>query len=95
MKLKILSSAIDDLYEARLFYEKQGGEWGIISLIHYFRTLILAWSTEACMRNSMAIIVCYPSAFLTPCTIPWKVRRMSLFGGFWIYVKIQRRFGKP
>ena len=24
MKLKILSSAIDDLYEARLFYERQG-----------------------------------------------------------------------
>ncbi len=24
MRIKILSSAMDDLYEARLFYEKQG-----------------------------------------------------------------------
>ena len=28
MKIKILSSAIEDLYEGRLFYEKQGEELG-------------------------------------------------------------------
>ncbi|HDP80313.1 MAG TPA: type II toxin-antitoxin system RelE/ParE family toxin [Spirochaetes bacterium] len=28
MKIKILPSAIEDLYEGRVFYEKQGGEIG-------------------------------------------------------------------
>jgi len=30
MRIKILSSALEDLYEARLFYERQGVGVGVI-----------------------------------------------------------------
>ena len=35
MKIKILSSAVEDLYEGRLFYEKQGEGLGE----HFFNSL--------------------------------------------------------
>ena len=44
MRLKILSSAIDDLYQARLFYERQGeglGEYFFDSLFSDIDSLIL------------------------------------------------------
>ena len=42
MKIKLLSSALDDLSEGWLFYEKQGEEgWESSSLILYFPILIL------------------------------------------------------
>ena len=44
MKINILSSAIDDLYEGRLFYEKQGeglGEYFFDSLFSDIDSLIL------------------------------------------------------
>jgi plasmid stabilization system protein ParE len=44
MKIKILSSAIEDLYEGRLFYEKQGeglGEYFFDSLFSDIDSLVL------------------------------------------------------
>ena len=44
MKIKILSSAIEDLYEGRLFYEKQGeglGEYFFDSLFSDIDSLLL------------------------------------------------------
>ena len=44
MKIKVLSSAIEDLYEGRLFYEKQGqglGEYFFDSLFSDIDSLVL------------------------------------------------------
>lgn len=44
MRVKILSSALDDLYEGRLFYEKQGeglGEYFLDSLFSDIDSLVL------------------------------------------------------
>jgi len=41
MKIKLLSSALDDLSEGRSFYEKQGEGWESTSLILCFPILIL------------------------------------------------------
>lgn len=44
MRIKILSSAMDDLYEARLFYEKQGeglGDYFFDSLFSDIDSLVL------------------------------------------------------
>ena len=44
MKIKILSSAVEDLYEGRLFYEKQGeglGEYFFDSLFSDIDSLVL------------------------------------------------------
>ena len=40
MKLKILSSAVEDLYAGRLFYEKQGADVGEYFLTPCFPILI-------------------------------------------------------
>ena len=41
MKIRLLSSALDDLSEGWLFYEKQVKGWESTSLILYFLILIL------------------------------------------------------
>ena len=66
MRIKLLSSAQDDLYEGRLFYEKQGE--GVCE--YFFDSLFsdidsLHCTVESTQRFS-AIIACCPKDFLTP-----------------------------
>jgi hypothetical protein len=64
MKIKVLSSAIEDLYQGRLFYEKQGeglGEYFFDSLFSDIDSLVLYggiqgdWGTSFC--NSVIILL--------------------------------------
>ena len=63
MKIKVLSSAIEDLYEGRKFYEKQREGFGEYFLIRYFQTLILLLFMLAFTQRSLAITECYPKDF--------------------------------
>jgi len=79
MRIKILSSAMDDLYEARLFYEKQGESLG-----DYFFDSLFSESTPWCfmveyMEGSTVITGCFLRGFRMPSITPLKRMTLSLF----------------
>jgi len=93
MKLKILSSAIDDLYEARLFYERQGeglGDYFFDSLFSDIDSLTLYGGMHAKFHGYHRML---SKRFPYAVYLPYKEKRLSLLGVFWIYVKTQGRFG--
>jgi hypothetical protein len=68
MKIRLLSSAVEDLYEGRLFYEKQGeglGEYFFDSLFSDIDSLTLH---AASIRRSSAITGCSRSGSRTRST---------------------------
>jgi hypothetical protein len=68
MRIKILSSAVEDLYAGRLFYEKQGeglGEYFFNSLFSDIDSLSF---TQVSIKRSSVTTVFYPSDSLMPCT---------------------------
>jgi hypothetical protein len=91
MKIKVLSSAIEDLYEGRLFYEKQGeglGDYFFDSLFSDIDSLVLYGGIHI---KVFVTIVCCPRDFLTPSTIGLKRNHELWFTESLIYVVIPRR----
>ncbi len=81
MKVKLLSTALEDLYEARLFYERQGeglGEYFFDSLFSDIDSLILMLGVT---RKYLVIIECWPKGFLTQ-FITRLNKRLQLCGEF-------------
>jgi hypothetical protein len=93
MRLKILSSAIDDLYQARLFYERQReglGEYFFDSLFSDIDSLMLYAGMHAKFYGYHRLLAKrFPYAVYY---IPYRRKRLCLSTVCWIYVRIQKRF---
>ena len=92
MKLKILSSAIDDLYQGRLFYERQGegvGDYFFDSLFSDIDSLTLYGGIHSKFHGYHRML-----SKRFPYAILYRGKRVFLFGVFWICVKIRRIFGE-
>ncbi len=90
MKIKVLSSAIEDLYKGRLFYEKQGeglGEYFFDSLFSEIDSLVLYGGVHI----KVFTIACCPRDFLTPSIISLKGNHELLCIESLIYVVTPRR----
>ena len=69
MRVKILLSAVEDLYAGRIFYEKQGegvGEYFFDSLFSDIDSLVLYGGIHP--KTFGYLIGCCPRGFLMPCT---------------------------
>jgi len=91
MKIKLLSSALDDLSEGRSFYEKQGeglGEYFFDSLFSDIDSLTLYGGIHL---KFSAIIGCCPRDFLTPSIISLERNLLLWCGEFWTCAVIPRR----
>lgn len=94
MKIRILTSAFNDLAEARDFYERQGegiGEYFLDSLFSDIDSLALYAGIH---RKFSVSIRCCPNVFPLRFTINLK-GKIRWYIGYWICVRTRAKYALP